>query len=147
MEILKNVFKKSLFVILPAIVLSAFLIEPRKIPLGILMGWLLGIFNLRQLTRNIEGLIGSEKATVKLVFLSMTRLLVLFAAIFLLVYYRVVNVFGLLFGFTVVFVLILIEGARVGKSGSDNLQSMRLSIRRPKQLASWELLLRDLAIR
>ena len=116
MEILKNVFKKSLFVILPAIVLSAFMIEPRKIPLGILMGWLLGIFNLRQLTRNIEGLIGSEKATVKLVFLSMTRLLVLFAAIFLLVYYRVVNVFGLLFGFTVVFTLILIEGARVGKS-------------------------------
>lgn len=116
MEILKRVIKKSLFVILPALLLSAFLIEPRKIPLGILMGWLFGILNLRQLTRNIEGIVGSERATVKLVFLSMTRLLVLFAAIFFLIYYRVVNVFGLLFGFTVVFAFILIEGARAGKS-------------------------------
>jgi hypothetical protein len=116
MEILKRVVKKSIFIILPAAVISAFLIEPRKLPLGILMGWLFGIFNLRQLTRNIEGLVGSEKATLKLVFLSMTRLLVLFAAIFILIYYRIVNIFGLLFGFTVVFVLILVEGAKVGKS-------------------------------
>jgi len=116
MEILKGVIKKSIFIVLPAAALSAYFIEPRRVALGILMGWLLGIINLRQLTRNIEGLVGTEKATVKLVLLSMTRLLSLFAAIFLLIYYRVVNVFGLLFGFTVVFVLILVEGAKVGKS-------------------------------
>ncbi|MBI5665347.1 MAG: ATP synthase subunit I [Nitrospirae bacterium] len=115
MEILKGVFKKSIFIILPAAVLSAFLFEPRKFPLGILMGWLFGIINLRQLSRNIEGLVGTEKMTLKLVFLSMIRLLVLFTAIFLLIYYRVVNVFGLLIGFTVVFILILVEGAKVGK--------------------------------
>ena len=79
------------------------------------MGWLFGILNLRQLTRNIEGLFGTQRATFKLVFLSMTRLLVLCSAIFLLIYYRVVNVFGLLIGFTVVFILILVEGAKVGK--------------------------------
>jgi hypothetical protein len=45
----------------------------------------------------------------------MFRLLALFAVIFFLIYYKVVNVFGLLFGFTVVFILILIEGARVSK--------------------------------
>ena len=116
MEILKRVLKKSIVIVLPAAVLSAFLIEPRKVPLGILMGWLFGILNLRQLSRNVQGLMGTEKATFKLVFLSMTRLLALCAAIFLLIYYRVVNVFGLLAGFTVVFVLILVEGARVGKS-------------------------------
>ncbi len=115
MEILKRVIKKSIFIILPSAVLSAFLIEPRKVPLGILMGWLFGILNLRQLSRNIEGLVGSEKAALKLVFLSMTRLLMLCAAIFLLIFYKVVNVFGLLFGFTVVFVLILIKGAKVSK--------------------------------
>ena len=107
--------KTSIFIILPAIVLSACFIESRKFPLGIFMGWLFGILNLRQLSRNIEGLVGTEKATFKLVFLSMTRLLVLFAAIFALIYYRIVNVFGLLIGFTVVFALILIEGAKVGK--------------------------------
>ncbi len=115
MEILKRVLKKSIFIIIPAAILSVFLIEPRKFPLGILMGWLFGILNLRQLTRNIEGLVGTEKATLKLVFLSMTRLLVLCSAIFLLIYYKVVNVFGLLIGFTIVFILILVEGAKVGK--------------------------------
>jgi hypothetical protein len=116
MEILKRVVKKSVFIVLPAAVISAFFIESQKLPLGILTGWLFGILNLRQLTRNIEGLVGSEKATVKLVFLSMIRLLVLFAAIFVLVYYRIVNIFGLLFGFTVVFVFILVEGVKVGKA-------------------------------
>lgn len=115
MELLKGVFKKSIFIILPAAVLSAFYIDPRKAPLGILLGWFFGIMNLRQLTRNIRGLVGSEKATVKLLFLSMTRLLALFAAITALVYYKIVNVFGLLFGFTVVFLFILIEGVRAGK--------------------------------
>jgi hypothetical protein len=116
MEILKRVIKKSIFIIIPTIIAAAIFLEPRKLPLGILMGWLFGIFNLRQLTRNIEGLVGSEKATAKLVFLSMTRLLALFAAIFVLVYYKIVNVLGLLFGFTVVFVLILVEGAKAGRS-------------------------------
>ena len=115
MEILKRVLIKSIIIILPAAALSYFFIEPQKVPLGILLGGLFGLFNLRQLSRNVTGLVGSEKATLKLVFLSMTRLLVLFTAIFLLVYYQIVNVFGLLFGLTVVFALILIEGARVSR--------------------------------
>lgn len=115
MEILKRVLKKSIFIIIPAAALSAYLVEPRKFPLGILMGWIFGLVNLRQLTRNIEGMVGTQSATFKLILLSITRLLALCAAIFLLIYYKVVNVFGLLIGFTVVFVLILIEGAKVGK--------------------------------
>ncbi len=116
MEILKRVIVKSLFIILPAAFLSYIYIEPQKVPLGILLGGLFGLFNLRQLTRNVTAMVGSEKATFKIVFLSMTRLMILFAAILFLVYYRIVNVFGMLFGFTVVFALILIEGARVSKS-------------------------------
>ncbi len=117
MELLKGVFKKSVFIVLPATIASAFYFDPGKMPLGILLGWLFGIFNLRQLSRNVQGLVGSDKASVKLVFLSLTRLLTLFVAIIFLVYYRVVDVFGLLFGFTVVFILILIEGART--AGKD----------------------------
>lgn len=115
MDLLKGVFKKSIIVIIPAAVASAVYIDHRKAPLGILLGWLFGIMNLRQLTRNVKGLFGSEKATLKLLFLSITRLLALFAAIIVLVYYRIVNVLGLLFGFTVVFLFILIEGARAGR--------------------------------
>ena len=115
MEIFNRVVIKTIIIILLAAILSYIYIEPQKVPLGFLLGGLFGLFNLRQLSRNVTGLVGSEKATFKLVFLSMTRLMVLFVAIFLLVYYRIVNVFGLLFGFTVVFALILIEGARVSR--------------------------------
>jgi len=116
MEIFKRVILKTIIIILPAAVLSYFFIEQQKVPLGILLGGLLGLFNLRQLSRNVTGLVGTEKATFKLIFLSMTRLIMLFTVIFLLIYYGIVNVFGLLFGLTVVFALILIEGARVSKS-------------------------------
>jgi len=44
------------------------------------------------------------------------RLLALSVAIFMLVYYRIVNVIGLFIGFTVVSTLILIEGWKAGKS-------------------------------
>ncbi|RJQ50240.1 MAG: hypothetical protein C4538_00665 [Nitrospiraceae bacterium] len=117
MEILKRVVKKSIFIIVPAIAASAFY-EPRKLPLGIFIGWLFGIFNLRALTRNVAGLIGSGKAAPLVVFLNIMRLSLLFVAIFLLVYYRVVNIIGLLLGFTVVFIFILIEGWKVGKENN-----------------------------
>lgn len=115
MEILKEVFKKSIIIIIPSVILSGLFIETPKLPLGIALGWLFGMFNLRQLARNIAGFVGAEKATLRLVIMSMTRLLGLFAAIFLLVYYRIVNIFGLLYGFSVVFLMILIEGARIAK--------------------------------
>jgi hypothetical protein len=84
--------------------------EWEKAPLGIAAGWLLGIINLRNLSRNVEGLIGSDRATAKIVLLSITRLFALFAAVVILIYYKIVNPFGLLFGFTIVFALILFEG-------------------------------------
>lgn len=115
MDIVRGVFKKSIIIIVPAAIVSAYYVDTRKAPLGILLGWLFGIINLRQLTRNVKGLFGSEKATLKLLFMSMTRLLALFSAVIILVYYQVVNAIGLLFGFTVVFLFILIEGMRAGK--------------------------------
>jgi len=114
MEILKGVIKKSIFVILPLMAGSVF-IEPKRLPLGIMMGWLLGIVNLRALSRNVRAFLGTEKATAKIVLMSMTRLFALFSAIAILVYYRIINVFGFLIGFTMVLLFILIEGIRAGK--------------------------------
>jgi len=114
MDLLKGVAVKSVFIILPAMVVSAFFSDPQKMPLGVLTGWVFGLFNLKQLTKNVKRLAGAERAAGKLVFLSMIRLAALFSAIFLLVYYELIDVLGLLFGFTVVFIFILIEGARAG---------------------------------
>jgi len=115
MEILKGVIKKSLFIIIPTAIVSAFF-EWKKLPLGIIAGGLFGILNLRGLARTVEGFIGAERPTAKIIIMNMTRLSVLFAAIFILIWFKVINAIGMLFGFTVVFVLILIEGMKVSKS-------------------------------
>lgn len=115
MEIFRGVFKKSIFIIPPAVVISAFL-EWKRVPQGIFIGWLFGILNLRLMTKNVKGLIGSQQATAKIVVLSIIRLAVLLAAMAFLIYYKAVNIFGLIFGFTVVFALILIEGMRAGNA-------------------------------
>lgn len=116
MEILKRVVNKSLIIILPAAAASAFF-EWKKLPASIIIGGVFGILNLRALVRNVEGLTGSGKATSRLIILSITRLLMLFIAIFILIWLKVINIIGMLFGFTVVFVLILFEGMKVGSRG------------------------------
>lgn len=90
-----------------------------RLSTGIMAGSVLGILNLRGLARNVEGFIGSEKTSAKIIFSSMARLFSLFIIIFALVYFKIVNVFGLLFGFTVVFIFILIEGTIASKKGEQ----------------------------
>ncbi len=114
-ELLRRVIQKSIFIIIPAAALASFF-EWKKLPLGILTGGLLGILNLRGLVRSVEGLIGSAVSTAKIVLLSMTRLLLLFLAIFVLIKFNLINILGLLSGFTIVFILILIEGVKMSKS-------------------------------
>jgi hypothetical protein len=114
MEILNGVIKKSLIIIVPAAIATAFL-EWEKFPLGILAGAGFGILNLRGLVRSVHGFIGAEGLTFKIIFMSMTRLFLLFAAISILLWLKIVNVFGLLSGFTVVFVLVLLEGLKTAK--------------------------------
>lgn len=115
MEIIRGVVKKSIFIILPAAAVSAFF-EWKRLPLSIVIGWVFGLLNLRSLAKNVKGFIGSEKTPAKIVFFSITRLFALFAAIALLIYFKIINALGLLFGFTVVFVFILIEGMKAAKS-------------------------------
>ena len=115
MEILKRVIYKSIIIILLCAAISAFY-EWKKLPLGIIAGGLFGILNLRGLVRSVEGFINSNMLSAKLILMSFTRLFILFSAIFILLWFKIINVFGLLFGFTVVFILILVEGMKIAKS-------------------------------
>lgn len=112
--VLKGVFKKGIIIILLLAGVSV-IFEWKKLPLGILSGGLLGLLNLKGLVRGVKRFLYTEKATAKMVFLSMTRLFALSVAIFILIYFKIINVFGLLLGFTAVFILILIEGMRAAK--------------------------------
>ncbi|MBI4698112.1 MAG: ATP synthase subunit I [Nitrospirae bacterium] len=115
MDILKGVFKKSIFLVITAAIISAFF-EQKKLPLGIIAGGIFGILNLRGVVRSVEGFVGSESPSAGTVIFNMIRLLMLFAAIFLLVWYKIINIIGLLIGFTIIFILIIVEGIKAAKS-------------------------------
>lgn len=112
---IKRLYKKALFVIIPVAALSA-LIEPKKLPLSILIGGVLGLLNLKGLARGVESLVGSSPA--RLVIFSIMRLSILAVVIVILVKAKIVNIMGLLIGFTVIFALLLSEGLKISKEGS-----------------------------
>lgn len=115
MELLKRIYKLSAISVIPAAALSA-LIEPVKLPISVILGGVFGLVNLKGLTWGVGGLLGAEKATSKLIVLSIIRLTALFAVITALAVLRLVSLMGLMAGFTIVFTILLVEGARAAKA-------------------------------
>jgi len=117
MELVKKIFRSALLILLPLAAASAFL-DWKKLPLSILAGGLLGFLNVKGLAWGVEGLIGSQRASGRMVIFSLFRLLMLFITLSLLVYLGIVNIFGVLAGLTVIFVLVATEGLKYAKKMS-----------------------------
>jgi len=115
MDLIRRIYKKSFLVLISLALLSA-LIEWKKLPVSIIIGGALGFANIKAIAWGVSGLIGKEKTTGRMIFFSMFRLFLLFSILSLLVYMRLVNVFGILAGFTVIFALLLIEGLKYAKT-------------------------------
>ncbi len=98
-------------ILIPAAIASAF-IEWWRLPAGVLVGGLLALINFSGLVRGARGLLGAGKGMGKMIFLSQFRLVLLFMVLALIIYLKPVNIFGILAGFTIVFVVVLIEGYR-----------------------------------
>lgn len=113
--ILKGVIKKSIFIILPAVLIAIYF-KWDKAPAGIIAGAVFGILNLRGLVRSVERFISSKKMKAIMMVTNIFRLFGLFVVIFVLMYFKMVNPLGLLFGFTVVFILVLTEGMKAANS-------------------------------
>lgn len=113
-----RLYKKAIIIILVASALSAF-IEPRRLPAGVFLGGVLALLNLRGLARGLENFIGTYRPAARLLFMSIFRLLVLTAVLALLIISRVASVLGLMAGFTIVFALLLAEGFKAAKEGSE----------------------------
>lgn len=116
MELFKRILRQSLIVSAIAIALSAVLTGGIKFPLGILIGSLSGIVNLRAIVRNVSSITGGQRITGRYIILSTFRLIGLFALLFILISKRLADVFGILLGFTIVFVIIIKEGLREARS-------------------------------
>ncbi len=104
---------------LPLFAAASALIEWKKMPLSIIIGGALCLVNIRGLAWGVQGLLGTGKATGRMIFFSMFRLLMLFIILSLLVYLKLVNIFGILTGLTIVFVLLMVEGLRCARHPID----------------------------
>ena len=105
----RRVYKQAFITIAASAALSAFF-EWKKWPVSIVIGGLLGLANFKAMAWGVEGLIGTYKASGKLLFFSIFRLLLLIGILAALLSLKLVNILGVLVGFTVVFVVIVKEG-------------------------------------
>ncbi|MEC4676893.1 MAG: hypothetical protein VST72_08260 [Nitrospirota bacterium] len=114
MELTTKIYKNSIIVLVLLSIPSAF-IDWKTYPSGIMAGGILGLVNLKALSWGIEGIIGSRRATAPMVFFSMFRLFFLLIIVAALVQLKLANILGIIAGFTVVFMMILIEGFKFAK--------------------------------
>jgi hypothetical protein len=111
MDLIRRINKKAVVALIVCAALSAF-VEWKKLPVSIIIGGILGLANIRGLSWSVEGLIGTYRATGKMIFFSIFRLVILCLIISMLVYLKLVNIFGILIGFTVIFTLLITEGLK-----------------------------------
>jgi hypothetical protein len=90
----------------------------RKLPHSVLIGGLLGLANLKGLAWGLKDFGTLQRPSGKLIFWSMARFFILASVLIILAILRLINFFGILIGFTVVFVLIMKEGFRAVKKSS-----------------------------
>lgn len=113
-NLIKRTFKQTLIILIPLSILSAF-IEWKRLPLSIFLGGILGLVNLRGLARGVEGLLGTHRPTGKLLFSSFLRLSMLALVLTFLIIYKIVNILGVLVGFTIVFISIITQGLKIAR--------------------------------
>ncbi len=90
----------------------------RKLPHSVLIGGLLGLANFKGLAWGLKDFGTLQRPSGKLIFWSMARFFILASILIILAILRLINFFGILIGFTVVFVLIMKEGLRAVKKSS-----------------------------
>ncbi len=120
---IKRIYRQSAFVIGALAIITLFFRDWR-FSLGIVIGGLAGEVNLRGIVWSVRALLGTEKAQTKMMVLSMFRLLVIFSILIILAIFKVIKPYGLLIGFTVVFIIIIKEGLITAKN--DKIQITKL---------------------
>ncbi len=115
-EIVRVVSKQSLIILAPLCLLSLFFAEWR-FAFSMAVGGLIGVGNLGGIAWSVTALIGTEKPRTKMVFLSVFKLLIVLSILMILAILRLINLWGLLAGFTVVMALIVKEGLLIAKKG------------------------------
>ncbi len=109
MLILKKIYRLSLFALIFISLISLFFGDWR-LPFSIFIGGIVGIGNLGILVWSIRSLIGTEKTGTKMILLSLLKIFLIFFILAILSYFKLINFYGLLIGFTLVTIIIVKEG-------------------------------------
>lgn len=117
MNLIKRIYKQGILILLPLAAISA-IFEWKKLPISILLGGILGLANLKGLAWGLKDFATSYRPSGKVIFLSLVRFFILAFLLFILALLKLINLLGILIGFTVVFALIIKEGLRVAKESS-----------------------------
>lgn len=115
-EIVKAVSKQALIILAPLCLLSLFFTGWR-FAFSMALGGLVGVGNLGALSWSVTALLGTEKSHTKMLFLSVFKLLIVCSILMALALLRLIIIWGLLPGFTVVMALIIKEGLRTARKG------------------------------
>ena len=114
MDLIQKIQRNSLILLFPLAAASAF-IEWEKLPISILTGGILGLLNIRALAWGVQGLLGTQRASYKDALFQPVPDCHAFLVLTTLVYLKLVNIFGILAGFTVVFSMVIIEGLKYAR--------------------------------
>jgi hypothetical protein len=120
-NLIKRINNQSIIILVAAAALSA-LYEWKKFPFSILIGGLLGLANLTGLAWGLRDF-AMYRSSGKVIFLSIFRFLILALILIVLAVLKLINLIGILIGFTIVFVLVLVEGLRTAKKSQDQIAS------------------------
>jgi len=116
-DLIKRINKLGMVILVAAALLSA-AYEWKKLPFSILVGGMLGLFNLKGLAWGLRDF-AMYRASGKVVFLSIFRFFTLAFILIVLAVLKLINLIGILIGFTIVFVLVMVEGIRTARSSQD----------------------------
>lgn len=114
---IQKINKQSAFILVPLSLVSLFFTEWR-FSLSIIIGGLVGVANLGGIVWSVRALLGTEKAQSKMMVLSMFKFLIIFSILIVLAMFKVIKAYGLLVGFTVVFLIIIKEGLIAAKKAN-----------------------------
>lgn len=133
MELIKKIIRQSAVIIVPLALLSVVMVlksdrfpfvelfgEPMLLPVSIILGGILGLANIKGLSWGFNGLLNTEKANLKIVFLNLFRLVILFIIIIVLSVLKFINFLGLLIGLTVVFFVLIKESLKMAVNKATN---------------------------
>ncbi len=108
---IKKIFKNSALLLAALSALCA-LFGQGKIAAGLLVGGALALANLKALVWGVNGLMGDQKATGKLVFFSAIRFMIILLVLLVLLKAGLINLLGVIAGMTVVFTSIIVHGLK-----------------------------------